>query len=92
MDEQNPQAPVRIPLAVALTSRDATLEKDSLLKNCFTEASQLGNNRVVKRSGSTLASNSIVCGNSRGIFMNPQGSQTTIYYIDEASSLQSFSL
>lgn len=43
----------RIPLAVNIGSRDATLEKDALLKNCFIEKTDNGL-AVVKRPGQTL--------------------------------------
>jgi hypothetical protein len=44
----------RIPLAVNIGSRDGSLEKDALLKNCFVEKTDNGL-AVVKRPGETLS-------------------------------------
>lgn len=62
----------KINLAVNLTSRDATVAKDSLLTNCFVEVDPVEGSRVLKRPGlSTLAQTGAGCAQG-GFTMNGQ--------------------
>lgn len=96
-DEGEEQAPVRIPLSVATTPRNADLTKDALLQNCFIDGSQMGNKYVVKRPGFYVGSEAITTGNNRGIYVNPNNPsggvahETQVWYVSNTGTLSSFS-
>jgi len=95
VDEEE-QAPVRIPLGLATTPRNADLTKDALLQNCFIDGSQMGNRYAVKRPGFYVGSEGVTTGLNRGIYVNPNNvtggspGEVEIWFVGE-SGLNSFS-
>jgi hypothetical protein len=89
-EEYDEQAPVRIPLSVATTPRNADLTKDALLQNCFIDGSQMGNKYVVKRPGFYVGSEAVTTGNNRGVYVNPNNvsggtpGEVEVWYIPAA--------
>jgi hypothetical protein len=99
--DYDPQAPVRIPLAVATNPRSADVAKDALIKNAFIDSSQRSETKyVVKRPGFYVGSEAITTGNNRGIYVNPNNptggtpGEVEVWYIPAAGGayLTSFSV
>jgi hypothetical protein len=71
---------LRLPLQVPTEPRDSiNTDKDSLLQNCFVESDPVAN-YAVKRPGMILQEDSILDGNSKGIFFND--SQGKLFYVN----------
>lgn len=77
-------AEVRLELSLPSEPRTPSLEKDSLLTNCFIEVDTVNGSRVVKRPGLVLDSS--VTTTSLGVFYY----DGSVFYITSAGALASF--
>lgn len=82
--------PLRLSLAVSTVPRSSSYQdKDALVVNAFIDKSASQVHYLVKRPGYTLNNGTIVTGNFKGIFINPNN-PSVVYYISSTESLLSY--
>lgn len=77
----------RVSLANGIKTRDTSLNKDALLKNCYVEESSGESTKTIKRPGFVFGFEGNTTGINRGIFYTPTDG---FFYVAQNGSLQGF--